>query len=191
MRSFSSMFMLNPGACSPSRRVVSKMINLLSMVSSFSKQIGFAGALRCYGARRNKVARHHFLVARARANHGIDTSVLIDSHFKKSGSGIFDKTSENFRNIRFLGKTNCKFKTVGLGGLDEVFFVKGLVTPAEAFCKKEALPLPDHAVTAVVQDKNLHRQVVGSDRFQFAQVHPDTAVAIDIDDGLGGIGELK
>src|SRR5688572_16736807 len=176
IRSFSSMVMLKPGACSPSRRVVSKMINLLSMVSSFSKQIGFSGTLRRNGARRDKLTRYHFLVARARSNHWIDTCVLINNNLEKGRSRIFNKTPQNFRNVSLLRKANRKLKTVRFGGFDEILLVKRLVTAAETLGKEETLPLANHAVTAVVQDKNLYRQVVGGDCFQLAEVHPDAAI---------------
>src|SRR5262245_45512193 len=100
---FSSMFMLKPGACSPSRSVVSKMINLSCMVPSL-KQVGFSRDCCLHGARGDEIARHHFFVARTGPDHGIDTGILVDDHFDKRRAGIFHKPAQDFGDIRLLFK---------------------------------------------------------------------------------------
>ena len=51
--------------------------------------------------------------------------------------------------------------------------------------------LTHHAVAEVVQHHHLDREVVGRDRFQFAEVHAHTGIAIDIDDQTVRMRELR
>jgi hypothetical protein len=44
------------------------------------------------------------------------------------------------------------------------------------------LPLPDHTIALVVKENRLYRQVVVRRSFHFTNVHPQTAVTIDVDD---------
>ena len=53
---------------------------------------------------------------------------------------------------------------------------------AEPFGKEHFLPLANHAVALVVEQNRFQRQVVVGDGLHLTDIHPKTAVAIDVDD---------
>ena len=56
---------------------------------------------------------------------------------------------------------------------------------------KEALPLADHAEDEIVDDDDLHVDVVVGERRHLLAVHHDAAVAGDEDDGLVWTADLR
>ena len=66
-----------------------------------------------------------------------------------------------------------------------------LLRPAKTFGKKHLLPLTHHAITMVVEQNRFHRKVVVRDGFHLANVHPQAAVAVDVDDQSVGTRELS
>src|SRR3954465_2085722 len=59
--------------------------------------------------------------------------------------------------------------------------MKRLVADKRPPLVKETLPLPDHAVTAIVEQQHLDGDAIRARCFQFARIHPDTAVTVDVD----------
>jgi hypothetical protein len=56
---------------------------------------------------------------------------------------------------------------------------------------EQFLPLLHHAIAVVVQHDDLDRQVVGGDRFHLADVHAHRRVAVDVDDQVARVRELR
>ena len=52
------------------------------------------------------------------------------------------------------------------------------------------MPLPDHAITEVVENDDLDREPVGSRGFKLADVHAHAAVAVDVDNEAIRFGNL-
>src|SRR5690348_4236533 len=56
-----------------------------------------------------------------------------------------------------------------------------LVAHEQTSIVEETLPLPDHAVAAIVEEQYLDRNAIRAGGFEFAHVHADAAVTVDID----------
>ena len=104
---------------------------------------------------------------------------------------MFDKRPEDARKFCFIGDADGVLESIGLRGFDKIFFVQRFVGPTEALGKIQPLPLTDHAVAAVIEDENLHRQVIRGDRLELSKIHPDAAVAIHVDHQPVGTCELR
>ena len=66
-----------------------------------------------------------------------------------------------------------------------------LVRAGVALFVEEILPLTHHAVTEIIEQQDLDRDVIGGQRLELAVVHPDAAVPVDIDHELVRIGDLR
>src|SRR5471030_2662543 len=81
-------------------------------------------------------------------------------------------------------------KAVSPGRHDEVLAVQRLIADAKPVFEEQPLPLAYHAVAQIVQQQDLHGNAVGGCRFQIADIHPDTAITIDIDHQGAGTRQL-
>src|SRR6186713_738206 len=142
-------------------------------------------------ARRNPVAGDHGLVRLARAHHGIHAGIRIDDDLEESRTFEREEFFDDPRNIGLLVEANGVFETVGLRGLDEVFGVQRLLGCRQAALEEQLLPLLDHAIAVVVEDDDLHRQVIGGYSLELAEVHAHRGVAVDIDDEFFALRELR
>src|SRR4029077_20781024 len=75
--------------------------------------------------------------------------------------------------------------------LDEILGVQALVARAQAAAVEQLLPLLDHAVAAIVQNHYFDRQIIGRDGFEFADVHANAGIAVDIDDQAAALRILR
>src|SRR5207247_4097926 len=133
----------------------------------------------------------HALVAHAGRDHRVDVRRLVDHHLEEGGAGEADELFEVLRDVGDLGHPPREQEAVGLDRLHEILLVERLVRARVAVRVEEMLPLADHAVAQVVQEQHLHRDVVGGEGLELAQVHADRAVAVDVDDEPARVGELR
>src|SRR5215468_12349521 len=136
-------------------------------------------------------ARHHFLISHAGTDHREYAGIGIDHYFQERRAvKVYELLQYGLDMIPFTDARG-KLIAVGSSSIDEVLPMKKLFGAAKPLGEKHLLPLPDHTVALIVEENRLHRQVVVRDGLHLADVHPQTAVTIDVDDETIGAGELR
>ena len=125
------------------------------------------------------LGNHDVLRRSARRNHGIDVLFRVDHQVHDAGFLGAENLLEGFRGV--LGRLRPEaLDAVGLGQLDEIG-LGGDGRGSVALLEEQVLPLLDHAQELVVEDDDLHVEVVLFHHGQFLERHLETAVAGDID----------
>ena len=69
--------------------------------------------------------------------------------------------------------------------------MQALVATRHTAFEEQLLPLAHHAVAEVIQHHHLHRGVVGGGSFQFAQIHANAGVTVNVDNQLAWVRKLR
>lgn len=62
---------------------------------------------------------------------------------------------------------------------------------AKQWDERRTLPLEDHSLELVVEDKNLHADVVLRSRLKFHGGHAEGSITVDVDDSLFGGSDFR
>ncbi len=122
---------------------------------------------------------HNVAHGRTRGDHREDVLVVGNGHVKQIGLSARKHLVE--RGINLFGALDALAgPAVGIGELDEIG-VRIEDCGAEALAIEELLPLMNHAESAVVEDKHLHRNIVDGCGGHFLAVHLERTVAGNAD----------
>ena len=130
----------------------------------------------------------HVGVGAARGHHGEHALVLVHAHVEDHRGRRAQHLLQGGDHLAGLGDPEAH-AAVGLGELDPVGDARE-VDGAVALLVDDALPLPDHAVAAIVDDDGLDGQPLGEAGGQLLAVHGEGAVAVDVDHELARIAGL-
>src|SRR3989440_7400043 len=130
----------------------------------------------------------HVGVGATGGDHREDAFVLVDAHVEDHRRGRAQHLLDGRHHLAGLGHPQphaaiCLRQPHPVGDPREI-------DGAVALLVDDALPLPDHAVPAVVDDDRLHGQLLDEARGQLLAVHREGAVPVDIDDLPAGVRGL-
>ena len=122
---------------------------------------------------------------------GIHAGIRIDDDLEEGRTLEREEFFDDAWNIGLLVEPHGVLEAVGLRGLDEILRVQRLLGGRQAALEEQLLPLLHHAIAVVVEDHDLHRQVVGGHGLELAEVHAHRGVAVDVDDEFVALRELR
>src|SRR5438445_1205646 len=154
-------------------------------VSSSEPRLRFLGPVANFAGRGGQ---DHVRVGAPRRDHREDALVLVHAHVQDDRRRRAQHLLDGRHHLARLRHPQPD-ATVGLGQLHPVGDA-GQVDRAVTLLVDDALPLPDHAVAAVVDDDRLHRELLDEARGQLLAVHREGAVAVDVDHVPAGVRGL-
>ena len=128
---------------------------------------------------RHSGSEDHVVVARARRDHRVHLLPVVGAEVDHHRT-VVDRVRLLDRGHDILGRVDAEAHAAHrLGPLHVVRQVRREVHLAVALLVEELLPLPHHAEVRVVQDRDLHRDLLGGRGHQLLRGHLEAAVAVD------------
>ena len=148
------------------------------------------GIVRGFLAALDPVTGNHVVVTKSGADHRVDASIAINDNFEEGRPLKVHEFTNHGGQVALVVEAPGKLEAIGLGSFDKILAVQGLVAPGHAAAEVQFLPLAHHAVAVVVEYDDFDRCVVRRRGFKLTDIHPNTAIAVDVDDNPVGARKL-